>query len=126
MAAIDERYYEGYWGENEIFLVIMKNDIVLKGIGFWDGYLFDIMHDNINPAPEGWQGITYYYHVEGLECFSENNPLKIDDLPLMYEQFSSVTNDMLRYNGSADVLKLILGLIKEAMDDNRDLYLYIE
>lgn len=50
----------------------------------------------------------------------------IDDLPLMYEQFSFVTNDMLRYNRSADVLELILGLIREAMDDNRDLYLYVE
>jgi len=28
--------------------------------------------------------------------------------------------------GSADVLELILGLIREAMDDNRDLYLYVE
>ena len=126
MAPIDERYYEGFWGEDEIFLVIKENDIVLKGIGFWEGHLFDIMYDNIKPAPEGWKGLPYYYHVEGLYAFTEKNPWKVDDLPLIYEQFSSVTNDMLRYNGSAEVLELILDLIKEAMDKNQDLYLYEE
>lgn len=126
MTVIDERYYDGFYGEDEIFFILKDNGIVQKGIGIWDGYLYDIMYDNIKPAPEGWQGITYHYHVEGLEKFTEEDPWKIDDLSLIYEQFSSVTNDILRYKESADVLHLIIDMIKEAIYQNKELYLYVE
>lgn len=120
----DERYYDGFEGEDEIFFAAAKDGRVRRRLGVWNGYINDIIRI-IEPAPGGWEGITYHYHVTGLDAFSEEKPWRIEDITLVYKQLASVTPDMLSYSKTAEVLREITDLLKEAADNGEEVYLYL-
>lgn len=125
MAEVDEIYYEGYEDEPEIIFVIENNGIVRKRLGIWEGYFNDIL-DDLSPTDEGWTGITYYFHI-GMykdEHWFRDKPFHIDDLSLVYNQLTSIKRDMLRFYDTLPVLYKIIDLIKDAMDNNEEVYIY--
>lgn len=127
MIEVDEVYYEGYEGEPEIIFIVEKNGIKRRMLGIWDGFLNDILSD-VKPNAEGWVGITYYWHIGMLEDdhWLGDKPWHIDDLSVVYDQLVTINKDMrgFRYYDTIAVLCKIIDLIKEAMDNNEEVFIY--
>ena len=122
---VDERYYDGFEGEDEVFFVLADNGKVRRKLGVWYGYISDILR-RVEPSENGWEGIAYRYHVCGLDSYSEEKPWHIDDLPLVYGQLAAVTQDMTEYAETPGVLSEITGLLKEALNGGGEVCLYID
>lgn len=127
MTEVDEVYYEGYEGEPEIIFIVEKNGIKRRMLGIWDGFLNDILSD-VKPNAEGWVGITYYWHIRMLEddYWLGDKPWHIDDLSVVYDQLVAINKDMrgFRYYDTIAALCKIIDLIKEAMDNNEEVFIY--
>ena len=122
---VDERYSDGFEGEDEVFFALAKDGKVRRKLGVWYGYISDILR-RAEPSENGWEGIAYRYHVCGLDSYSEEKPWRIEDLPLVYRQLTSVTPEMTEYEETPDVLSRITKLLKEAVDGGGEVYLYVE
>ena len=126
MPETDERYYSGFEGESEYFFVVKKDGTELKRLGIWDGYMNDMLM-KIEPTDEGWTGIMYYFHVGMFEDdhWTGDKMWQLDDLPLVYDQLSAAKGHM-RYSETAEVLEAVLSLVKDAMENDEEVYIYEE
>ncbi|MBW7475225.1 dihydroorotate dehydrogenase (quinone) [Paenibacillus oenotherae] len=86
MNVINDKYYEGYEGEGEIQFIRYLADGNRFILRIWDGF-FDKIMSSIDPEPDGWTGLAYFYHVE--EPWWEK-PWEIPDKEVVLKQFEKI------------------------------------
>ena len=127
MVEIDERYYDGYEGEPEIFFIISNNGKEYKRVGFWEGYFGDMLRE-VEPTDEGWTGITYYFHVGRFEeeQWLKDKPWHIDDLALVLCQLQAIERDKIKWRETVNLMELLINLIKNAIDNKEEISIYCD
>lgn len=110
---MNERYYEGYEGDEEICFRLFVNKEEVESIGIWGGY-FSTIIELIPPQKEGWVGFTYYYHLN-TGWYDEEN-WNVPDIHLFYEQLQEIDENMLAYNEDKEVLHLICSMFRKAKE----------
>lgn len=112
---INEKFYDGFEGEPEIFFCLMEKHVVIEKIGIWDGYFNEIM-ETVRPEKEGWTGLAYFYHLY-TGWYEEGNWL-LPDVSAAYRQFENIDVDQLKNRETKEVLALVTDLLKRAVDKN--------
>lgn len=117
MKEIDDKFYVGYEGEQEIQFITEK-----KILSIWSGYFDDIM-EQFTPSEDGWTGLAYYYHL--LLGWCEESPWKISDAEDCLKQFRSldVSNNQLRFGESKEVLDAICHMLEDAVKGHEDVWI---
>ncbi len=110
---INERYYEGFEGDEEILLRLYVHDKEIEQLGVWSGY-FNSIVQTIKPQKDGWTGLAYYYHL-AIGWYDEENWV-VPDLRLFYEQLMEVDEKLLVYNEDREVLHLLRCLFEKAIE----------
>lgn len=110
---INERYYEGFEGNEEILLRLYVHDKELEQLGVWSGY-FNSIVETIKPQKDKWTGIAYYYYLD-IGWYDEENWV-VPDLRLFYEQLMEVDEKLLAYNEDREVLHLLRCLFEKAIE----------
>lgn len=117
---INEKYYDGFWGEPSMEFYRMENDVIAEKFTIWEGYFYYIMQ-LVRPEEEGWTGLAYFYHLY-IGWYDEENWL-IPNLPEAYRQLEKLNPRELPNRESEEVLALILNMLKRAMDTNGKVYI---
>ena len=123
MCEIDEKYYDGFEGSPEMIFTLLKRNGEKKEFGIWEGYFWGII-DRIEPTVNGWTGLAYYYHLD-IGWFEES-PWLVENLVESYEQLKEVDISSLEYNEQKEVIKKIINILKEAIDNEEELYISYE
>lgn len=116
-------YYTGFEGEPEIrFITSQKNGntIVLR---IWYGYFFNIMNamlDSIEPGPEGWTGLAYYFSA--VEGWYDESPWKIPDKQEALNQFAAINTSTLNEK-TKGILKEVCFLITSAQSEDYTIWI---
>lgn len=121
MESINREYYDGFEGEPEIRFICRKdNDNMIFTI--WEGYFDQIMR-LIVPDEQGWTGLAYCYNM--YTGWYEDSPWIIEDLPMALKQFESVDHEKL-WNESAEILRILCNMCKEAISNNYEICIAID
>lgn len=110
---IDERYYDGFEGDEEICIRLLINEVEVESIGIWGGYFSSIIK-LISPQNEGWTGFAYYFHLN-IGWYDEEN-WEVPNIPLFYKQLCEIDESMLSYNEDKEVLHILQAIFKKAKD----------
>lgn len=114
MSNIDERYYVGFEGEPEITFSIIEENNTKREFGMWCGY-FDNIMKQIQPKEGKWTALAYYYNLE-IGWYDES-PWLIENLEESHEQLIEIEMDKLE-NEEKEILKIILSMLRDAIDNN--------
>jgi hypothetical protein len=123
MSTIDEKYYDGFEGEPEMIFTLVKINGEKEGFGIWDGYFITII-EKVEPKENGWTGLAYYYHL--YIGWFEENPWLVENLIESYEQLKEIDIESFEYNEDKEVLRKIMCLFKEAIDNGDKIYISYE
>ena len=123
MSEFDERYYEGFEGEPEMIFTLLKNNGERRAFGIWDGYFVTII-EKVQPRTNGWTGLAYYYHLD-IGWFEES-PWLVQNLLESYEQLKEIDISSLENDEDKEVLKKIMVMFKEAIENNEKVYISYE
>lgn len=115
---VNEKYYEGYEGDEEILLRLYIDKEEVESVGIWGGYFSEIIK-LIPPREEGWVGFSYYYHLNS-GWYDEENWF-VPDIDLFYEQLQLIDENALAYNVDKEVLDLIRSMFSKAKDFHGDI-----
>lgn len=110
---MNEKYYNGFEGDEEICFRLFINEKEVESIGVWGGYLSSIV--KLIPAQkEGWIGLAYYYHLN-IGWYDEENWV-VPDIALFYEQLREIDENLLSFNEDKEVLYLLQSMFRRAKD----------
>ncbi|MBD7912075.1 dihydroorotate dehydrogenase (quinone) [Clostridium cibarium] len=123
MSKIDEKYYIGFEGEPEIIFSLLKSNGEKEEFGIWDGY-FSTIIEKVEPNENGWTGLAYYYHLD-IGWFEES-PWLVENLIESYEQLKEINIESFEYDEDKDVLRKIIIMFKEAIDNDEKVYISYE
>lgn len=112
---INEKYYDGFEGDEEIFFRLYVQGEEVESLGIWGGYFSSIIK-LISPRKDGWYGLAYYYHLN-IGWYDEEN-WEVPNLALFYEQLIEVDETLLTHNEDKEVLHLLQKLFRKAIDNN--------
>lgn len=115
---VNEKYYEGYEGDEEILFRLYVNKEEVESVGIWGGY-FSTIIKLIPPQDGGWVGFPYYYHLNS-GWYDEEN-WYVPDIDLFYEQLQLIDENALAYNVDKEVLDLIRSMFSKAKDFHCDI-----
>lgn len=110
---MNESYYKGHEGDEEICFRLFINAEEIESIGIWGGY-FSTIIKLIPPQKEGWIGFPYYYHLN-IGWYDKENWI-VPDINLFYEQLQKIDENMLEYKEDKEVLCLIRSIFKKAKE----------
>ena len=110
---VNEKYYEGYEGNEEIYFRLFINKREVESLGVWGGY-FSAIVKLIPPQKEGWIGFPYYYHLNS-GWYDEEN-WNVPDIDLFYKQLQKIDKSKLTYKEDKEVLYLICSMFKKAKE----------
>ncbi|WP_207640931.1 hypothetical protein [Clostridium lundense] len=119
MSNIDEKYYIGFEGEPEITFSIIKENNIKRQFGMWSGY-FDNIMKQIKPKEGRWTALAYYYQL-GIGWYDES-PWLIQNLEESYEQLMEIEVAKLE-NEEKEIIKIILSMLKDAIDNNCEAFI---
>lgn len=108
---INEKYYNGFEGDEEIVFRLYIRDKEKEQLGIWGGY-FNSIVELIKPDDKGWTGLAYYYHLD-IGWYEEEN-WKIPDIELAYRQLLGIYKNIINEN-EKKILNIILKLLKKAL-----------
>lgn len=115
---VNEKYYEGYEGDEEILFRLYVNKEEVESVGIWGGY-FSTIIKLIPPQDGGWVGFPYYYHLNSGWHDEEN--WYVPDIDLFYKQLQLIDENALAYNVDKEVLDLIRSMFSKAKDFHGDI-----
>lgn len=111
----NDEYYHGYEGEPEIVFDLFNDGTCIEKISIWDGYFNGIM-DLISPKKDGWTGLAYYYHL-CIGWYEEEN-WEIPNILEVYEQFSEIDFNELKWEEEKAVFNILICLFEKAIEIN--------
>lgn len=80
-------FYTGYEGEPEIIFYFENSDGQQTQLKAWIGY-FDSIMSAVQPAENGWKGLSYYYHTD--TGWFEKTPWRIPDLEEVLKNIQNI------------------------------------
>lgn len=110
---MNERYYNGFDGDEEICLRLFINEYEVESVGIWGGYFSSIIK-LIPPKNDGWSGFAYYFHLN-TGWYDEEN-WEVPNIPLFYKQLCEIDESLLLYNEDKEVLHILQAMFKKAKD----------
>ena len=112
-------FYEGFQGEGEVQFIQIPIEGNKTIIRIWDGYFDDIM-GKIQPEPEGWTSLAYYYNLA--EGWYEESPWKIPNIVEALQQVKQTINSDFRFQQTRRVVKEICNLLSKAIKYHNCVY----
>ncbi len=103
-------FYIDYEGEPEIVIKRIEGGGREHMLSLWSGFFGEIMN-LIKPAPNGWTGLVYYYHMQ--EGWYEESPWELKNIQDAITQLKKI-NELELCDKSKLVLKLIFNELENA------------
>lgn len=103
-------FYEGYEGEPEITLSLVKHPHFC--IHIWEGYLEDIF-DSFTPDGKSWNGFTKQYQ-EDSGLWGPEGIMEITDVTPYLKDLRQYNTTRFHYPETAECLSLIVSLLEYA------------
>ncbi len=123
MKKTDERYYKGFEGDPEIIFELEKQNREEYEFGIWEGFFRRIIK-KAQPKEGYWTGLAYYYHLD--KGWYEESPWQVENLKEAYEQLAEIDKDSLEYPEEKEILEIILGMFREAIEKGYKMYISYE
>ena len=116
MDHINNKYYKGFEGEQEIQFIRSPSNGDRTILSIWCGYFDDIMR-LFQPTESGWTGLAYYYNLD--IGWYEESPWKIPDVIDALHQFESLNHiSGSHFKESQEILNEIRGFLSAAIKQN--------
>ena len=121
---LDERYYKGFWGENEVRLWVEK-DGEEYGLSIWCGFFDTIMEGCFRPYPSPNGMVWCWQYCEGFY----NNKWEVPDPTILLQELNLFDPQKLeetRHNlikESEEVRTLMISFISEATKNGQKIYM---
>ena len=121
---LDEKYYDGYHGEDEVRLWV-EDKGEKHGLSIWCGFFDTIMEGCFRPYPAPNGIIWCWQHCEGFhdEKWEVSDPLLLLRELSMFDSHRLEPNRQILAEKSEEVCRQMVSFISEAAKEGRKIYI---